>query len=109
MSFFAPLVGTVVAFGPPVVEPPSVPASAPSRTALLAPADATSAKLDELKAAGYSTIARMGAPEYATLGAEKHDSDWVPLGIDSHARFSELFVHTDVSMGNRACRVCIGF
>src|SRR5262249_15486876 len=93
---------------PSVPSVPSMP-TAPSRTALLAPADATPAKLDELKAAGYGTIALMVVPEFATLIAEKHEDEWVQLALDSHARFSEVFVHTEVSMGRRMCRICVGF
>src|SRR5688572_5453769 len=80
-----------------------------SKSALLTPEQATAERIAALAAEGFETIVLPIAPDAVTRLAEKSGDEWVPTGLDSHARSSELFVHADVAMGRRASRICFGF
>ncbi len=79
------------------------------KTALIAPGDATDARLDELSRDGFSAVALLVVPELVTRVAEKSGEEWVPVGLDSHGASRELFVHTEVTMGRRTTRICVAF
>src|SRR5688572_7102726 len=85
------------------------PAESFSKSALLTPEQATAERIAALAAEGFETIVLPIAPDAVTRLAEKSGDEWVPTGLDSHARSSELFVHADVAMGRRASRICFGF